>query len=62
MIFSSGKEYPMDKQKEGIFDKELVLLNTGTILVDLQLIAMEEARNYPEVLSFEVKIISKSEK
>ncbi len=45
----------MDKQKEGIFDKELVLLNTGTILVDLQLIAMEEARNYPEVLSFEVK-------
>lgn len=55
MIFSSGKEYPMDKQKEGIFEKELVLLNTGTILVDLQLIVMEEAKNYLEVLAFEVK-------
>ncbi len=45
----------MDKQKEGIFEKELVLLNTGTILVDLQLIVMEEAKNYLEVLAFEVK-------
>ena len=44
----------MDKEKDGLFTKNVTLTTTGEIIVNAELIASELTKKYDKVLSFSV--------
>ena len=44
----------MDKEKDGLFTKNVMLTTTGEIIVNAELIASELTKKYDKVLSFSV--------
>lgn len=71
LIFSWGQEYPLDKQKNWLFTKDIMLTQTGEISVSASFSAGEGlAKTYDQILTlqakdslkiWEVKIISHQE-
>lgn len=55
LLFSWGNEYPLDKEKDGLFVKEAVLTQTWENSIDVILNAGTVSTPYSEVLTFEVK-------
>lgn len=55
LLFSWGQEYPLDKEKDGLFTKNVTLTTTGEIIVNAEFIASELTKKYDKVLSFSVR-------
>ncbi|MDD2537371.1 MAG: hypothetical protein PHU61_02675 [Candidatus Absconditabacteria bacterium] len=51
LLLSNGQKVPVDKSRDGFFTKNLMLINTGTIDVSLEIIAMGETKTYTGIAS-----------
>ncbi len=55
LIFPDNKEYPLDKEKDGLFSKELMLTQTGSLNVASELSAGPTlSKKYDKMLTLEV--------
>lgn len=55
LIFPDNKEYPLDKEKDGLFSKELMLIQTGSLDVASELSAGPTlSKKYDKMLTLEV--------
>lgn len=54
-MFSGLQDYPLDKEKDGLFTKEIMLTSTGTITLNTELIASTLTKKYDDILSFSVR-------
>lgn len=55
LAFSGAQEFPLDKEKDGLFAKEIMLTTTGTLQINAELIAGTTTKNYENILIFPVK-------
>lgn len=55
LLFPGTQEYPLDKEKDWLFSKEILLTTTGDVVVSADLIAATQHKSYENVLSFPVK-------
>lgn len=55
LSFSGGVDFPLDKEKDGLFVKEILLTTTGTLQMNAELIAGTTIKNYENILIFSVK-------
>lgn len=55
LIFPDNKEYPLDKEKDGLFSKELMLTQTGSLDISSELSAGPTlSKKYDKMLTLEV--------
>lgn len=56
LILSGGKEYPLDKEKDWLFSKDVQMTQTGDVIVNILLSAgVDNKKNYENVYQFFVK-------
>lgn len=55
LLFSGGQEYPLDKEKDWLFTKEIMLNVSGENVLGLELTASTQRKSYENILSFSVK-------
>lgn len=53
--FSGLQDFPLDKEKDGLFSKEILLTTTGTLQLNAELIAGTTNKSYENILNFPVK-------
>ncbi len=55
LLFSGGQEFPLDKQKDWLFTKEIMLNLVGENVLNIELTAAAQHKSYENILSFSVK-------
>lgn len=55
LAFLGGLDFPLDKEKDGLFAKEIQLTTSGILQVNAQLIAGPTTKSYENILNFPVK-------
>jgi len=54
LILSNGQNVPLDRVKEGIFSKQLLMISTGSIEVGVSVVSMGQTKSYTGVAQLEV--------